>query len=407
MGDSTADATVDITRLIAIADQVLTNSDGTPQLVQDLTVICKALDDAYDGRWVTTDKVFKNTYVTDAQVDIITGLIPIPISTGYPNTSHANVHEAQTFSALLLLRLIAEEAANTEVFLASHAHACPLLKLQSSIQFGYARGQTLSHFTLKNILLVLVRLHNSLTPLCTQITRAQASRHNGNPPCSLDHHGMVAWMAIQHHVFAEATEEALKCQRLEAALNMDYGRLLAKVIITLRDVLGPLKQQHDVGHGTTPCPSTSIYDGARNSNSGASVNNMHTQGQGCKLAEQKGSQAAALQHTTQIQSSRASPCDRNTQTPRTSCDITGVTDRRFTGRVVCFDAAKNFGFISCSELWNVFSKDTWVHREQLRGFFVGQEVSFEVVINKDGHPQAVHLTSLARIEFDPNLCYSV
>jgi len=74
---------------------------------------------------------------------------------------------------------------------------------------------------------------------------------------------------------------------------------------------------------------------------------------------------------------------------------------------VCFDAAKNFGFISCSELWNVLSKDTWVHREQLRGFFVGQEVSFEVVINKDGHPQAVHLTSLARIEFDPNLCFSV
>jgi len=58
---------------------------------------------------------------------------------------------------------------------------------------------------------------------------------------------------------------SLKCQRLEAALNMDYGRLLAKIVITLRDVLGPLKQQHDVRHGATPCPSTSIYDEARKS----------------------------------------------------------------------------------------------------------------------------------------------
>jgi len=206
---------------------------------------------------------------------------------------------------------------------------------------------------------------------------------------------------------AEATEEASKCQRLEAALNMDYERLLAKVVITLRDVLGPLKHQNDVGHGAAPSPSTSIYDEARNSNSRASVNQMHAQGQGCQLAEQNESQAAAMQHSTQVQSRRGSQFDRHTQTPRTSCNIAGITDRRFTGRVVCFDAAKNFGFISCSELHNAFSKDTWVHREQLRGFLIGQEVSFEVVINRDGHPQAVHLTSLEPIQSDPTLCFSV
>jgi len=200
---------------------------------------------------------------------------------------------------------------------------------------------------------------------------------------------------------------SLKCQRLEAALNMDYGRLLAKIVITLQDVLGPLRQQHDVRHGATPSPSISIHDEAGNSNSHASVNQMHAQGQGCQLAEQNVSQAAAFQHTTQVQSSRASPFNRHTQTPRTTCDVAGITLRRFAGGVVCFDAANNFGFISCSELWNVFSKGTWLHRDQLCGFLVSQEVSFEVVISKDGHPHDVHLTSLPRIEFDPTFCFSV
>jgi len=58
-------------------------------------------------------------------------------------------------------------------------------------------------------------------------------------------------------------------------------------------------------------------------------------------------------------------------------------------------------------LRGAFDKDIWVHNEQLHGFLVGQLVTFTLVINKHGHPQAVNLLPLSRMESDQARCFSV
>jgi len=41
----------------------------------------------------------------------------------------------------------------------------------------------------------------------------------------------------------------------------------------------------------------------------------------------------------------------------------------------------------------------WVHKEQLANFGIGQLVSFMVILNKQGHPQAVDLQPMTSQQF--------
>jgi len=270
--------------------------------------------------------------------------------------------------------------------------------------------------------MVLARLHKSLFLFCTQEIQ-QVLNQNGKPSFNMEHHAVVAWAGIQKHLFVNAADEASRCQRLEVLWNLDHGRLLAKVDITLQDVLGPL-QQHDASHCAGQSQNKSICHSTRNFDSLESVSRKHIHGQTSQIPQhsqspmgplssiQKELQSPPMQlfhnsDTTHIQGSKLSSSKRRTPTPKTSCDRAGITDRRFAGRVLCFDPEKNFGFISCSELREVFAKDMWVHKEQLHGFLIDQLVTFTVVINKRGHPQAVDLVSLACMEFDHPMCFSV
>jgi len=205
---------------------------------------------------------------------------------------------------------------------------------------------------------------------------------------------------------------------------LDYGRLLAKIVISLEAVLAPIQLQHDAGHSASQFDSTSTLDAIGNFDGLVSANHQHVHGQASQMPQrdqnpvglspsiQYGFQMPPVQlfhnmNTAYVQTPKASFSKRRTATPQTTCHRAGITDRRFAGRILCFDRAKNFGFIMCSDLRGVFDKDIWVHKEQLHGFVVGQLVTFTVVINKHGHPQAVNLLPLASMESDQTLCFSV
>eukprot|EP00928_Gymnodinium_smaydae_P046979 TRINITY_DN31323_c0_g1_i1.p1 TRINITY_DN31323_c0_g1~~TRINITY_DN31323_c0_g1_i1.p1 ORF type:complete len:479 (-),score=61.92 TRINITY_DN31323_c0_g1_i1:49-1485(-) len=70
-----------------------------------------------------------------------------------------------------------------------------------------------------------------------------------------------------------------------------------------------------------------------------------------------------------------------------------VDSRRHTGSLSSFYPHKGFGFIQCSETYAEYGKDLWVHSAQVGNFAVGDSVSFSVILNKDGNPQAIDLES--------------
>jgi len=75
---------------------------------------------------------------------------------------------------------------------------------------------------------------------------------------------------------------------------------------------------------------------------------------------------------------------------RPSPEDAGGSDRH-VGSITAFYPAKNFGFIACDETFALYGKDLWVHGAQVGDFSVGATVSFSLILNKDGNPQAVDL----------------
>jgi len=84
--------------------------------------------------------------------------------------------------------------------------------------------------------------------------------------------------------------------------------------------------------------------------------------------------------------------------PETSIEMEGVTDQRFNGVIKSYNEGKGFGFIACDEMMAQFGSDVFLHHFQLSEFKVGSEVSFGVILNKEGKPQAKELEALASIE---------
>lgn len=78
--------------------------------------------------------------------------------------------------------------------------------------------------------------------------------------------------------------------------------------------------------------------------------------------------------------------------PKSSKEIPGVTDSRFVGQIVQYNEEKGFGFIHCPELQPIFQKDIFLHRHQVAGFIVGENVSFGVFLSRSGQAQAKDLS---------------
>jgi len=419
-GGYTSGTPLDMSRLVSVARHFLTENRDEQPIFQQLIAICTAVENVHDGVLAHFDRIFKNTCVTDAEFDTITKIIPVDV--GCPDSCSAMdsaiEHENRIFFALFLLQAIASDTLNTAVLLASDHGVHPLLKLQSSVQHAQQTGKMVSQSTLKNILLVLAQLHSPLSLFCTEAMRKQVLYQSGKPGYNMEHHAVVAWDAIRRHVFMDATDEASKCQRLEVVLNLDHASLLAKVVTTLRDVLRPLQQRNDTCRSAKQCPSTSVFDVTEKVDGIVPVNPMHIQGHGFQVPQhsrhpcQKELQPPALQDFNNLDEmrvpvSRFSSPKRRTPTPTSQSERAGVTHRRFTGTVTCNARSKDFAFITCSELRELFHKDVWVHQEQLHAFWAGQLVTFEVVINEQHQLQAVNLRRWMPAGLKEALCFSV
>mmetsp|Transcript_133646 Transcript_133646/g.236562 ORF Transcript_133646/g.236562 Transcript_133646/m.236562 type:complete len:378 (-) Transcript_133646:103-1236(-) len=61
---------------------------------------------------------------------------------------------------------------------------------------------------------------------------------------------------------------------------------------------------------------------------------------------------------------------------------------RLVGTISAFYPEKRFGFIKCDEVTQSFGMDTFLSDQEIAGYTVGSVVSFSVVTNKQGKPQA-------------------
>mmetsp|Transcript_86336 Transcript_86336/g.244902 ORF Transcript_86336/g.244902 Transcript_86336/m.244902 type:complete len:275 (-) Transcript_86336:37-861(-) len=62
--------------------------------------------------------------------------------------------------------------------------------------------------------------------------------------------------------------------------------------------------------------------------------------------------------------------------------------RRFRGTLKSFNPSSGFGFVECRETRDLFGRDVFVHRDEVRDTPAGARVSFSVVLNGKGQPQA-------------------
>ena len=68
---------------------------------------------------------------------------------------------------------------------------------------------------------------------------------------------------------------------------------------------------------------------------------------------------------------------------------------RHTGTITHFFPEKQYGFIKCDEVRNTYGWDTFLSDLELGPFAVGRTVSFTLVLNKQGKPQARLLKAAA------------
>lgn len=66
----------------------------------------------------------------------------------------------------------------------------------------------------------------------------------------------------------------------------------------------------------------------------------------------------------------------------------GMGPGRFLGRIKSFNPRHGFGFIDCPDARSRFGRDVFVHKAQIGGLEVGDDITFSVEPNKDGMPQA-------------------
>jgi len=69
--------------------------------------------------------------------------------------------------------------------------------------------------------------------------------------------------------------------------------------------------------------------------------------------------------------------------------------QRFTGTIKTFWPEKRFGFIDCNEIKDMFNADVFLSDQEIGPFSVGSTVTFSVMLNKAGRPQAKLLEAAA------------
>lgn len=68
--------------------------------------------------------------------------------------------------------------------------------------------------------------------------------------------------------------------------------------------------------------------------------------------------------------------------------------KRYYGVIKSFDVTKGFGFIECGSLHSIYKRDVFLHRSQIGRCAIGWSVSFSVVLNARGQPQAQNVEAM-------------
>mmetsp|Transcript_55240 Transcript_55240/g.131686 ORF Transcript_55240/g.131686 Transcript_55240/m.131686 type:complete len:271 (-) Transcript_55240:113-925(-) len=71
---------------------------------------------------------------------------------------------------------------------------------------------------------------------------------------------------------------------------------------------------------------------------------------------------------------------------------------RYVGYIKSFSSRAGYGFISCEETSAMFGRDVFIHKAQLKNHRVNSQVSFEIALNRKGHPQAKDVRSVGALE---------
>lgn len=61
---------------------------------------------------------------------------------------------------------------------------------------------------------------------------------------------------------------------------------------------------------------------------------------------------------------------------------------RYQGRIKTFNSKQGFGFVDSPATYDQHRRDVFIHRKQMGDLTVGAEITFEIKMNKDDHPQA-------------------
>merc|ERR1712183_144068 len=79
--------------------------------------------------------------------------------------------------------------------------------------------------------------------------------------------------------------------------------------------------------------------------------------------------------------------------------LTGGVGGVNVGVVKQWNGEKNYGFIQCDTLRQIYQRDIFLHGKELHGHVpsVGQEVNFTVEIAQDGRPEAVGVSFTAGV----------
>lgn len=66
----------------------------------------------------------------------------------------------------------------------------------------------------------------------------------------------------------------------------------------------------------------------------------------------------------------------------------GMGMGRYRGRIKTFNHKHGFGFIDCPESYPKYKRDVFIHKAQIGDLEIGEEITFRIEVNKDGHPQS-------------------
>ncbi|CAK9044912.1 unnamed protein product, partial [Durusdinium trenchii] len=103
--------------------------------------------------------------------------------------------------------------------------------------------------------------------------------------------------------------------------------------------------------------------------------------------------AAGAEHKTASREIGARKRLQQDLTPVQDSDLVGS---RHWGTITAWRPGGMYGFLKCEKIFAAFGKDCWVHHQQIAGFREGDWVSFTLILNKDGNPQAVDLSSTGK-----------